>query len=512
MGESPEELLRASEARKSAVIQGALDCIITMDHQGLVTEFNPAAERTFGYARSEAIGRPLADLIIPPSLRRAHREGLKRYLATGEGPVIGKRIELIGMRANGTEFPVELIVTRMAQEEPAMFTGFIRDLSDQKRIEEALVRSERRFRRLAEAGIIGIITADVHGNVLEANDAFLEMVGYDHHDVASGRVRWSDMTPSEWRSFDERAIEQLFTTGFAAPWEKEYFRKDGSRIPILVGVAMLDASLGHCVAFILDLTERKEAQAAIEKLQREREADLQASIQIRDDFLAVAGHELKTPLAALLMQIQGLLRAARSHRTLDLEARLDKAAEGGLRLERLINQLLDVSRITAGRLSLELEPVDLVALVREVVSRIFEPGGRPNGNIVVRCEGSLIGLWDRLRIDQVITNLLENAFKYGEGKPIEVELRLEKGDAVLRVVDHGIGIDLNHQRKIFDKFERAVAVRDIGGIGLGLWITRQIVEASGGQIAVRSAPGQGSTFTVRLPIRSVSSEVSHGNA
>jgi signal transduction histidine kinase len=228
--------------------------------------------------------------------------------------------------------------------------------------------------------------------------------------------------------------------------------------------------------------------------------ELQAAVRVRDDFLAVAGHELRTPLAALLMQIQGLQRATQKGSAVAIDQRLGKAARSGARLERLIAQLLDVSRITAGRLRLEPELIDLSELVQEVASRFVEAdaGGL---SISVRSEGHVVGHWDRLRIDQVVSNLVGNAVKYGRRQPIEIVLQTEQDDALVRITDRGIGIDQEHQKKIFQRFERAVATRDFGGFGLGLWIAREIVEASGGKVEVQSTPGEGSTFTVRLPIK-----------
>ena len=144
--------------------------------------------------------------------------------------------------------------------------------------------------------------------------------------------------------------------------------------------------------------------------------------------------------------------------------------------------------------------LNLADVLKEVVARFKEANADSGGPIVVQSEEQVSGLWDPLRVEQVITNLIGNAVKYGRGQPVEVDLHVENGDAVLRVADHGIGIDEEHQKKMFQKFERAVAAREFGGFGLGLWISRQIVDASGGQIDVQSAPGLGSTFTVRLPM------------
>ncbi len=503
-----EALVSEHEAR-ATIMDAALDCVVTMDATGCVTHFNAAAEQTFGYPRSEAIGRPLAELVVPPRLRAAHHAGLARYLATGEGPIMKRRIELTAMRAGGSEFPVELIVVPSGSEGPLAFTGFIRDLTERKEVEKALVLSEARFRRLLDAGILGIITADVRGGILEANEAFLRMVGYTSEEVHSGNLRWSDITPPEWRHLDDSAVEQLMETGVAVPWEKEYLRKDGSRLPVLVGVAMLDPAKGDAVAFILDLTERKEAERAVERMREEREAGLEESIRARDDFLAVAGHELKTPLAALLMQLESLQRSTRAQLPARVGDRLDKVVGAGGRLRRLVDQLLDVSRITAGGLRLEPESVDLSEMLGEIVARCADARAGLVGPVVVRGEPHVVGRWDRERIEQAVENLVENALKYGEGKPIEVDLEIEDGEAVLEVTDHGVGIDEEHQKRIFERFERAVATRDFGGLGLGLWIARSVVEASGGHIDVHSARGQGAVFTVRLPLPSDGAEDRH---
>ncbi|MDQ3364726.1 MAG: GAF domain-containing protein [Myxococcota bacterium] len=227
--------------------------------------------------------------------------------------------------------------------------------------------------------------------------------------------------------------------------------------------------------------------------------ELQQAVRVRDDFLAAAGHELKTPLAALLMHVESLQRQLRRGVVpSNLAPRLDKAARAGTRLERLIDELLDVSRITAGRLDLEAEWVSLDELVRDVVERFVEQAESAGCSITVHTE-PVTGTWDRSRIDQVISNLVANALKYGRGMPVELSVGTSGDAAVFRITDHGIGVAAAEQARIFERFERAVENRDFGGFGLGLWIARQIVAASGGSIDVVSAPGQGATFTVRLP-------------
>ena len=232
--------------------------------------------------------------------------------------------------------------------------------------------------------------------------------------------------------------------------------------------------------------------------------ELRKAVRVRDDFMSIAGHEVRTPLAALQLHLQTISRSAARDPVLQghakLRERIAKALDNGDRLERLVAELLDVSRVTANRLKLEVEDLDLTQLVDEVVGRLREQAERYDSHLVFRGGGPLPGRWDRFRIEQVVSNLLTNALKYGRGKPVEVETAEDAGFAVVRVRDFGIGIDLVDQRRIFERFERAVSDRHYGGLGLGLWIARQIVEASGGTITVQSEPERGSRFTVRLPM------------
>jgi len=223
----------------------------------------------------------------------------------------------------------------------------------------------------------------------------------------------------------------------------------------------------------------------------------QEAVAARDEFLSVASHELKTPLTSLILHTDALRAAARRGSPEQLASRADLIRRSAERLSRLVASLLDISRIGAGRLDLEREETDLAEVTHEVAHRFEEEARRARCEIRVDAAPA-IGFWDRLRLDQVVTNLLANALKYGAGFPIDVCVQADGGRAVLTVRDRGIGISGEDQRRIFQRFERAVSQRNYGGFGLGLWIVRQIVEAQGGSVRVESAPGQGSTFTVEL--------------
>ncbi|WP_437821536.1 sensor histidine kinase [Sorangium sp. So ce1078] len=229
----------------------------------------------------------------------------------------------------------------------------------------------------------------------------------------------------------------------------------------------------------------------------------QEAIRARDEFLTVATHELNTPLTSLTLSLEGLHRALQSGRPWGPQAmgrQVDRALRQAARLCRLNNDLLDVSRIYADRLSLDLAAVDLGAVVDDVVARLKLDLERAGCSVALRDDRRIVGLWDRSRVDQIVTNLLANAIKFGAGKPIEIFLGEEAGIGRLAVRDHGIGIDPARQEQIFERFERAVSDRHYGGLGLGLYIIRRIAEAHGGSIRVQSAPGAGATFIVALPL------------
>nr|WP_281404522.1 PAS domain S-box protein [Pyxidicoccus fallax] len=248
-----------------------------------------------------------------------------------------------------------------------------------------------------------------------------------------------------------------------------------------------------------DLARR--AALALDNGRLYREA--QQAVRVREEFLQVASHELKTPLTPLSLKLQMLARSAESFPPENwpkLSADVEMMRQQVRRLSSLMDELLDVSRISSGRFSLTLEPVDLAAVVRDTAAR-FEPEVlRQGGRLEVDVPESLQGLWDWQRLEQVMTNLLSNALKYGGGQPVRVRVWREGDRARLEVRDEGIGIAPEALPRIFEKFERAVSDRHYGGLGLGLYITRQIVDALGGVIRATSEPGQGSTFTVDLPL------------
>jgi protein-histidine pros-kinase len=511
-------LVDRGAAREAAIFEVALDGIISVDHRGRVTEFNPAAETIFGCPRADAIGRPLADLINPASMGERQQAGLPRYLAPGEGSVVGTRVEMTGTRRDGMEFPLELSICRIPASDPPVFTGFLRDLTETKRAAEALRsaearlataeanwKAEQRFRRLLESAPDAVIIVDTRAVIIEANAQTEKLFGYARGDLLGRDVQ--SLVPARLREKHLAARAAYFREPSSLPMgsggELYGLRGDGTEVPIEISLSPIEVDEGLVfVAAMRDVSDRRRAEKIEHDLVREQAARIAAeeAVRSRDDFVAVAGHELKTPLAAMLLQIQILRRTVHNGKPINIGERIDKIARSGVRLERLVEQLLDVSRIAAGRLRLEKAPCDLAEVARDVADRFADASAQASCDLSVRVDEHAEGLWDRLRLEGVVANLLSNAIKFGSGEPIEIVVGNDRGQAVLRVRDHGIGIGPEDRDKLFRRFERTIAARDYGGFGLGLWICRNIVEASGGTIEVASEPHRGSTFTVRLPL------------
>jgi signal transduction histidine kinase len=274
------------------------------------------------------------------------------------------------------------------------------------------------------------------------------------------------------------------------------------------GAARLTAfgvgAVGLLVVFALFVVARR---VGTERHRTERErlnliAELEAAVRARDDFLSIASHELRNPVNAVHLQLVGIVRsyqrATTEVREDELRHRIIQASAQVSRLTRLLDNLLDVSRISAGSIVLEPEELDLAEVVSSALDQVR--GESSDGQIRFADRHPVIGRWDRLRVEQVVSNLLSNAIKYGEGRPIVISLRHDDRFARLAVTDHGIGIAPEQHERLFAQFERGVSRRQYGGFGLGLWITRQLVDAMGGSISVDSRTGEGATFSIALPL------------
>lgn len=271
-----------------------------------------------------------------------------------------------------------------------------------------------------------------------------------------------------------------------------------------------------CISYVLDKSKNQEAiinyqkrlrqnKHLIDTLERNYE-NAQKEIKARDQFLAIASHELKTPVTSMLLQVQTAIHNIRNVSLANFSvANLLKMLEGteqqSQRLSKMVNDLLNLSLITTGRLDLEPEPTDLSQITKHVADNFAQKLQKENITIKITAEKPVVGMWDKVRITQAVTNLISNAIKYGDSKPISVEVSNSHDRAKLVVSDSGIGISHDQQKRIFERFERAVSSREYQGLGVGLYITNQIVKAHNGKISVSSQPHQGTSFSIELPLK-----------
>jgi len=279
-----EQLLRESEALKGAILESALDCIVAMNHEGKVIEWNPAAERTFGYRRGEAIGREMSELIVPPALRTRHRQGLSRCLATGEGPVLGRRIEMTAMRADGREFPVELAISRILRDGPPMFTGYVRDVTERQHAEEL----RNQMAAIVESSNDAIISKTLEGVIVSWNAGAERIFGYSAKEIIGRPVTL--LIPPEHLDEESQILERLNPGERIEHYETIRLRKDGSRIDVSLTISPIKDSTGRVIGaskIARDITERKRTEEAL----RQSEARKGAILETALDAILSIDHE-----------------------------------------------------------------------------------------------------------------------------------------------------------------------------------------------------------------------------
>jgi PAS domain S-box-containing protein len=375
--------------------------------------------------------------------------------------------------------------------------GTFTDIEDQKRIQAIL----EEFKGTLDAEPDAVIIFEPESSrIVYVNEGASALLGYSREELHA-------MQPADFLvAYDEEGFRSLLEplldgSQTVVTLETQFHRRSEGDGALEVALQLMRIGADRVAEIARDITDRKRSQEERELLLRQAVE----AVRARDEFLSVASHELRTPLSSLQLQIGMLLRPAR-HDAPELlasdqaRAKVETAARQADRLARLIGELMDVSRLNAGRFHLELEELDLVMLVRDVVGRLGDDAAKAQCTVdVITLVEPVVGRWDRLRIEQVVTNLLTNAFKFAAGKPIEVVVDEEGALARIIVADHGVGIAAGDRERIFQRYEQAAESKKHAGLGLGLYIVRQIVEAHGGTIRVESQLGEGAVFTVELP-------------
>jgi PAS domain S-box-containing protein len=380
-------------------------------------------------------------------------------------------------------------------------TRLYRDLEDR----------EGKIRRLVDANIIGIFVWEVEGRIIEANDAFLRMIGYDRADLASGLVHRRNLTSPEWRERDEQTIAELKARGTVQPFEKEYFRKDGSRVPVLIGVARFEESGNQGVAFVLDLTERKRAEEALREEQerlRQLESDLahMNRLSMMGELAASLAHEIKQPIAAA----RNNARAARNFLDKqppdlgEVREALDCVVGDADRAGNIIGRVRDQVKKAPPRE----ERFDLNEAIKEVIILARSAITKNAVSDQIRLtEDALFVEGDRVQLQQVLLNLILNAIEamgsVQEG-PRELSISTEQTDensVLVAVRDAGPGIDTKHLERVFEAFYTTKS----SGLGMGLPICRSIIDVHGGRLWAEANEPRGAVFQFTLPARKANS-------
>jgi PAS domain S-box-containing protein len=504
-----EEALRHSEARKAAVLETALDAIISMDHDGKIIEWNPAAERIFGYSRELALGRDMSELIMPKSTHEQHRKGLARFLQTGRGRMLGHRTEMMALRANGAEFPVELTVTKIPGDGPPVFTSFVRDITERRRTEEALRKSEERFRLLVE-GVedYAIYMLDTHGRITTWNAGAERIEGYRAQEII-GRRFHRFYTPEDVERKKPDQVLAVATAEGRFQDERWQVRKDGSQFWASFVITALRDENGKLTGFSTiarDITKRKHAEDEIRRLNTElerrvqdRTAELQAAYHEMEAFSYSISHDLRAPL----IHIAGFVEMLKS----DLGDRLDEKSRRHLNticdstetMGRMIADLLTFSRI--GRAEMHKVRFNLGDTVKDV-RRDLQP--QTENRTVAWVVPELPEVYaDPFLLRQALFNLLTNALKYTRNRAeARIEITAESTDRehIFSVRDNGAGFDMRYASKLFGVFQRLHPTSEFEGTGIGLANVRRIIQRHGGRTWAEGEVDGGATFYFSLPI------------
>ena len=496
-----EEELRRSEARKTAILDSALDCITTIDHEGRIIEFNPAAERTFGYRRDDVAGKKLADIIIPATLREQHKQGFAGYLATDEARVLGRRIEMKAARADGSEFPVELAISRIPMDGPPAFTGYLRDITERKQAEEELRRSEAFLAEGQQLARLGSFSWRIQGDRITWSEQLYRIFGFEPGGLVTLERIGSRVHPEDVPLLGDM-IERARRGVSDFEYEHRLLMPDQSvKYLHLVAHGIRDkGGRLEYIGAVQDVTERRLSEEALSQAR----SDLAHVSRVTSLGVLTASiaHEVNQPLSGIITNAGTCLRmlAADPPNVEGARETAKRTIRDGNRASELIKRL----RALFSKKESADEAVDLNEAAREVIALSLSDLQR--NRVVLRQEFAddlPVVTGDRVQLQQVILNLLRNASDamstvYDRPRQLQIKTERDKDAQVrLTVRDAGIGLDPQRVDRLFEAF---YTTKD-DGMGIGLSISRSIIERHRGHLWAEQNAGPGATFSFSIPVQ-----------
>jgi len=480
-----EALDRTEEARARAILDASIDCVITIDHEGRVLEFNPAAEKTFGYRREDVLGVTIGDLVIPDRLRAKHARGLALYRETGHGPIVGKRVELPALRADGTELLVEVTVTRLDVPGPPIFTAMLRDLGEHSP-EERVSRSQDFYRIVAEPSSDLTALLDLDGRVVYASPSHEAKLGRPSETFA-GEELLSLVHPDDAELVRTALLEartgvrRLFPPIRMQNASGDWLGVEGA----LTGIADGDGTVMIVLLKARDVSQDLDGEPI-----RDRDERAQR------DFVANAAHELQTPLAAVIAAVD-VLQGGAKERPDERDLFMGDIERETARLRRLTRALLQLAELQAGGADMLVQPIELGELVEDVAARLAPPDGV---EIVTDCPADAVALGDRDILELALSNIGRNAAMHTDIGLIWISARRDGETVALSVRDSGRGMSTEDRMRATEPFYRGNGNKR-PGFGLGLALVREATRVLGGTLEIQSELGIGTSVTLTLRAR-----------